>query len=140
MWFSLINFNFSFFHFSDLQNLVNCMDSIFSCYSLLNMKVVWFYMVSAPLQLQWCDLIWKFAKTLWWKFFFLYLSQDKSLWVELNIWVSKIYYYITTLSLFYCFRNSQHPEKWSVSLKNFFRKCECSIFYLPISSNLQFQF
>ena len=35
------------------------------------------------------------------------------------------------------FRNSQHPEKWSVSVKNFFRKCECiSSCYLPISSNL----
>ena len=37
-----------FFHFSDLWNLVQCMDSMVSCYSLLNMKVIWFYLVSAP--------------------------------------------------------------------------------------------
>ena len=42
-----------------------------------------------------------------------------------NIWGSNIYYYITTLSLFHFFRNNQHSEKWSVSFKNFFRKCEC---------------
>ena len=39
-------------------------------------------------------------------------------------------------SLFNFFRNSQHPEKWSVSFQNFFRKCEYISCYLPISSNL----
>ena len=29
-----------FFHFSDLRNIVKCMDSMFPCYSLLNMKVI----------------------------------------------------------------------------------------------------
>ena len=44
--------------------------------------------------------------------------------------------FITTISLFHFFRNSQHPEKCSVSVKNFFKKCECiSSCYLPISSN-----
>ena len=37
-----------FFHFSDLRNLVKFMDSMIPCYSLLNMKVIWLYMVSAP--------------------------------------------------------------------------------------------
>ena len=61
-----------FFHFSDLWNLVKWMDSVVQCYSI-NMKVIWLYMVSAPLPLQWWggggDLIWKFAKILWcsWK-------------------------------------------------------------------------
>ena len=27
-----------------------------------------------------------------------------------NTWGSNIYYYITTLSLFHFYRNSQHPE------------------------------
>ena len=45
--------------------------------------------------------------------------------------------FITTISSFNFFRNSQHPEKSSVSVKNIFRKCECiSSCYLPISSNL----
>ena len=45
--------------------------------------------------------------------------------------------FIITISLFDFFRNSQHPEKWSVSVKKFFRKYECiSNDYLPISSNL----
>ena len=35
-----------------------------------------------------------------------------------NKWDSNIYYYITTLSLFHFFRESQHPEKWSVPFKN----------------------
>ena len=30
------------------------------------------------------DLIWKFAKILWWQNFFLHLWQDKPLWVELK--------------------------------------------------------
>ena len=32
---------------------------------------------------------------------------------------SNIYYYVTALSLIHFFRNSQHPEKWNVSFKNF---------------------
>ena len=31
-----------------------------------------------------CDLIWKFAKTLWWQNVFLHLRQDKPLWVKLK--------------------------------------------------------
>ena len=34
-----------------------------------------------------------------------------------NIWGNNIYYYITTLSLFHFFRNSQHPEKWDIFLR-----------------------
>ena len=106
------------FSFSDLRNLVKCMDSMFPCYSLLNMVVIWLYMVFLPLPLQWGDLIWSFAKIL-----------------------SNSYYYITTFSLFHFCRNSQYSQKkWSVSFKNFFSECECISCYLPISSNLQFQF
>ena len=57
-----------------------------------------------------------------------------------NKWWSNIYYYCTTFSLSHFFRNSQPPEKLSVSFRNFFRKSECISCYLPISSNLQFQF
>ena len=55
-----------------------------------------------------------------------------------NKWGKSIYYYITTLSLFHFFRNRQHPEKSSVSFKNFFRNSQCISCYLPISSNLLF--
>ena len=68
------------------------MDGIVPCYSLLNMKEInctWFLL---PLQLQWgerrggeCDLVWQFAKILWWQTFFLNFCQDKLLWVELKI-------------------------------------------------------
>ena len=105
-----------FFHFSDLQNLVKCTDSMFPCYSLLNMKVI--YMVSAPSPFQWRDLIWKFAKM-----FSSICGGDKPLWGELKIYGGVIF--ITTLSLFYFFRNRKHPENWSLSFKNFFWKCEC---------------
>ena len=45
--------------------------------------------------------------------------------------------FITILSLFHLFRNSQNPKNQSVSVMNFFRKCECiRSCYLPISSNL----
>ena len=81
------------------------------------------------------DLIWKFGKILWGQNFFLNLWGDKCQWGELKLYGGSIF--ITTISLFHFFRNSQHPEKWSVSVKNFFRKCECiSSCYLPISSNL----
>ena len=42
-----------------------------------------------------------------------------------------------TITLFHFFRNSQHLEKGSVSVKNFFRKLEyISSCNLPISSNV----
>ena len=45
--------------------------------------------------------------------------------------------FITALSLFHFFRNSQYPEKGSASFKNFFRKCEYSrSCYFLISSNI----
>ena len=78
-----------YFHFSDLQNLVKCMDSMVPFYCLLNMKLIWLYMVSAPPPItmgggEGGDLIWKFAKILWWKNFYLDLWQDKPLWVGLK--------------------------------------------------------
>ena len=78
------------------------------CYSLLNMKVIWLYMVSAPppITMAWRegergDLIWKFAKILWWQNFFLHLWQDKPLWVELKTNGGVIF--ITTLLHFHYF-------------------------------------
>ena len=59
-------FFFSFFWY--LRNLVKCMDSMVPCYSLLNMKVIWLYMVSAPLRItmEGRDVTWwKFAIILW---------------------------------------------------------------------------
>ena len=100
---------------------------MFPCYSLLNLKVI--YMVSAPSPFQWRDLIWKFAKM-----FSSICGGDKPLWGELKIYGGVIF--ITTLSLFYFFRNRKHQENWSLSFKNFFRKCECISCYLTISSNL----
>ena len=74
--------NFLFFHFSDLRKLVKCIDSMFPCYSLLNMKLFWLYMGSALPPIK----IWKFAKILWRKIFFLHFWIDKPLWVELKIY------------------------------------------------------
>ena len=58
------------------------------CYSWLNIKVIWLYIVSAPppitMGAEEGDLIWKFAKILWWQNFVLHLWQDKLLWVELE--------------------------------------------------------
>ena len=133
------------FHFSDLQNLVKSTDSMVPCYSLLNMKIIWLYMVSAPPPItiggRGDDLIWKFAKILWWQNFFLtFVAGQTSMGGVKSKWGSNTYYYITTLLLFHFFRNSQHPENWSVSFGNFFRKCECISCYFLISSNLQLQF
>ena len=82
------------------------------------------------------DVIWKFAKILWWQNVFLYFWQNKPLWVELKI--NRVVLFITILLHFYYFislETAQHP-----SFKNFFKKCECIRCYLAISSNLQFQF
>ena len=54
------------------------------------------------------DLIWKLAKILWGLNFFLDLWGDKPLWGELKLYGRVIF--ITTVSLFHFFRNSQHPE------------------------------
>ena len=103
---------------------------MFPCCSSLNMKVIWLNMVSDAhsLTMGWLDL--KFAK---------FVAGETSMGGVENIWGSNIYYYINALLLFHFFRISQHPEKWSVSFKNFVRKCQCISCYLPISSNLQFQ-
>ena len=63
------------------------------------MKLIWLYMVSAPLPIAMGWLIWKFVKSLWWQHFFLHLWQDKSLWVELNIYGGVIF--ITILPHFH---------------------------------------
>ena len=97
---------FSFLWFTRLN--VKCMDSMFPCYSLLNMKIIWF-------------LIWQFSKNFWGQYFFLHhLWQNKPLLWELKIYGGVMF--ITTLSLIHFFRNSQHPEKWSVSRKNSFKQ------------------
>ena len=78
----LTNFNFVFSHFSDLQNLFKCMDNMFPCYSLLNIKVIWLYMVFPPPPI--AMRIWKFVNILRWQNFFLHLWQDKPLRVMLK--------------------------------------------------------
>ena len=59
------------------------------CYSLPNIKVIWLYMVSAPLPLQWGEgrrnLIWKFDKIFWSQLFFFYICGKINLWAELKI-------------------------------------------------------
>ena len=60
---------------------------------------------------------------------------------SLMVWIKPIWGWgdilLAIVSLFHFFRSIQHPEKWSVSFKNFFRKCECfKSCYLPVSSNL----
>ena len=66
-------------------------NSMFPCYFLLNMKVFWLYMVSAPPLIAMGWLIWKFAKILWWQNFLVHLWQDKRLWVELKIYGGVIF-------------------------------------------------
>ena len=68
IWKTNFHFLFFFFFFSFfwyLRNLVKCMDSMVPCYSLLNMKVIWLYRVSAPPPITMGerrgDLIWKFV-------------------------------------------------------------------------------
>ena len=116
--------NFVFFYFSDLRNVVKCMDSMFPWSFLLNTKVVWLYMVFKPplhyngeLNLKIC----------------LNFERDKPLWGELQIYGE--YFFITTLSLFHFFRKWQHPEKRSVTFKNLFIS-ECMNPSVFIYSNL----
>ena len=91
IYFSSTNFNSLFFHFSDLQNLFNCMDSMFPCYSLLIMEVIWLNMVSVPpsITIGWFNF--KTCQNFVATEFFLYLSQDKFLWVEFKIYGGVIF-------------------------------------------------
>ena len=72
--------------------------------------------------------------------FFLGLCRNKPLWGELKLYGGEGgggVIFSTAISLFHFFRNRQYPEKWSVSVKDFFRKCECiRSCYLPISAIL----
>ena len=45
------------------------------------------------------------------KFFLTFVAAKTSMGGVKNKWESNICYYITTLSYFHFFRNSQHPEK-----------------------------
>ena len=72
------------------------------------------------------DLIWKFTKISWGQNFFLHLWGNKYLWEgELKIYGGSIF--ITTLSLFHFFRNSQHPEKWRVLLRVYLGNVNVSV-------------
>ena len=86
------------------------MDSTFPCYFLLNTKIIWLYMVSAPLPLQWGDLI------LWWKFFFLHLWQDESLWVELKINGGVIFITILLSFHYFIYLETANTQKSEVFL------------------------
>ena len=57
-----------------------------------------------------------------------------------NIWGSNIYYCITTLSLFHFFRNSKHPEKWSVSFRIFSGNVNASVVTYQYSQIYTFNF
>ena len=60
------------------------MDSMVPCYSLLNMKVIWLYMVFAPppITMGWFNL--KICQNFVMTKFFFHLWQGKPLWVELK--------------------------------------------------------
>ena len=77
------------------------MDSTFPCYSLLNTKIIWLNMFSAPLTIKmgWLNL--KICQNFLVTIFFFYLWQDKLLWVELKIYGGVIF--ITILLHFHYF-------------------------------------
>ena len=97
------------------------------------------FMVSAPLPCHYNGgLNLKICQNFVGTNFFLGLCRDKPLWGELKLYRGGVIF-ITAISLFHFFRNRQHPEKWSVSVKDFFRKCECiRSCYLPIFAILLF--
>ena len=97
----LIIIIFFFFHFSDWWDLVKCMDSMVPCHSLLNMKVIWLYMVSAPHPITMGARWREGGGSQGWQHFFLHLWQDKPLWVELKTNGGVIF--ITTLLHFHYF-------------------------------------
>ena len=112
-------------------------------YSLLNIKVIWLYMVPARPPITIGGGGFNFAKILWWQFFFLYLWQDKPLWVELKTDAGVIL--ITILLHFHYFislekSNTQKSEVFllRISLENV--NASAVTYRYLISSNFQFQF
>ena len=83
---------------------------MFPCYFLINMRIIWLYMVSAPPPIPmgrgkgagarwWLNM--KICQNLWWQKIFLHLWQDKPLWLELKTNAGVIF--ITTLLHFHYF-------------------------------------
>ena len=114
---------------SDIRSLVKCINSMVSYYSSLNMKVISLYMVFAPPLIKLGEggrwkrgsgghLIRKICQNFLVTTFLLsFVAGLTSMTGVKKKWRSNIYYYITTLSLFNFFRDNQHSEKWSVSLR-----------------------
>ena len=116
---------FYFVIFSDLQNLLKCMDSMFPWYSLRNMEVVWLYTPSPHYNRENFVGIKIFS--------FIYGVCNSMRGVKIYGWK---YFLLIAFSLFHFFRKTQHSEKWSVSFKNLFWECECISCYWLISLNL----
>ena len=121
------------------------MGSMVPRYSLLNMKVTWLYMVSAPPPITMVggegrrgDLIWKF---LWWQNFFLHVWQDKPLWAELKTNGGVIF--ITILLHFQYFisletANTQKSEVYLLRIS--FEICNTSVVTSRYSQIYNFSF
>ena len=99
------------------------MDSVVSCYSLQNNESNLIVHGVMGVEGEGGDLIWKFAKILWWLNFSLHLWQDQPLLVGLNINGGVIF--ITTLLHFHFFisletANTQKSEMFllRISLGN----------------------
>ena len=140
-----------FFHFSDFQNIVKCMDSMVKYES--NLAVHGF---CSPSHYNeggggGGDLVWKFAKILYWHIFFLHLWQDKPLCVKLK--TNGGVMFITVLLHFHYFisletANSQkievfllrnvnasvvtcrYPQIYNFSLRKEFLETLCKCIYL----------
>ena len=131
------------------------MGSMFLCYSLLNMKITWLNIVSAPapITIGWLNL--KICQNFVVPNFFLHFWQDKSLWVELKIYGGVIFitillhfrYFIplqrantqksevfllricsenVTASVFTC----RYPQIYNFSYKKEFLQTLCKCIYL----------
>ena len=105
-----------------------CVDCMFPCYSLLSMKVISLYMISAPPPIIVGGLNLRIGG-MQGQDIFSHLWEDKLLWEDLKYMGSNVYYYTFIISFL-----QKQPTLRKV--KNFFRKCECISCYLAISLNL----
>ena len=113
---------------------------MFACYFLRNMKIIWLYIVSAPLlvTMGWLNLnVCQNFMVI--KLFSYICGRINFLWVELKANGGVIFITILLHFHYFIFLETANTQKSGMRFKNFFSKCECISCSLAIIYNFRFR-